>query len=326
MFKRIRNVVMDLDPIRYLRIVAILAAAIAVAQAAPLSTYKTIRYPGCATYGDSTELWGINDSGQIIGVYRCSSGSGAFLFSSGTLTAIAAPGATHTYVRGINNSGQIVGWYTYPVNGVPEGGEQGFLYSGGIFTPINPPSGVAFNDVVLPFGINDMGDIVGYYNATTGGWAGFLYKGGIFTSFRAPGETNTFATGVNNIGQIVGYTIPDPSTRQHHGFLYDGTKFITVDVAPATAPGANGTTPYKINNLGAVTGQFQPPAQLPLAFTYFNDGGLVTYEIPSANATGFGGINSNGTVVGSYIDNVGKPECGLGIECGLVATPRLCGS
>ena len=221
MFTRIPNTAMDFGPKRYLGIVAILAAAaINVAPAAPLSRYKTIRYPGCNHYGDHTTLYGINDAGQIVGTHSCSrdSGStGAFLLSNGVFTAIDAPGATSTFAYGINNNAQIVGFYNYPVNGNPQGGTQAFLYSAGVFTLINPPPGFAI--VVEPYGINDTGDIVGWSLGT--GWTGFLDKGGTFSSFSVPGALPTFGYGLNNTGQIVGAYLDSSSPPKYHGFLYD---------------------------------------------------------------------------------------------------------
>jgi len=46
-----------------------------------------------------------------------------------SFTTLDFPGANHTYVEGINNQGQIVGGYT--------GSQiQGFIYSGGTYTPL----------------------------------------------------------------------------------------------------------------------------------------------------------------------------------------------
>jgi uncharacterized membrane protein len=56
-----------------------------------------------------------------------------------------------------------------------------------------------------PFGINDVGQIVG--SITGPGFdSGFLYSGGSFTSFAVPGANYTNAYGINDAGQIVGYS------------------------------------------------------------------------------------------------------------------------
>jgi probable HAF family extracellular repeat protein len=56
-----------------------------------------------------------------------------------------------------------------------------------------------------PFGINDVGQIVG--SITGPGFdSAFLYSGGSFTSFAVPGANYTNAYGINDAGQIVGYS------------------------------------------------------------------------------------------------------------------------
>src|SRR5262249_6843 len=67
-------------------------------------------------------------------------------------------------------------------------------------------------------GINDAGQIVGYYvNAT--GYHGFLYSNGTYTTLDDPstGSFGTLATGINNAGQIVGWY--EDSAGHQHGFL-----------------------------------------------------------------------------------------------------------
>jgi probable HAF family extracellular repeat protein len=59
-------------------------------------------------------------------------------------------------------------------------------------------------------GINDNGQVVGYYLGPSGKTNGFLYSGGTFTSIDYPGFPNTFLEGINNSGQIVGSAAPEP--------------------------------------------------------------------------------------------------------------------
>jgi uncharacterized membrane protein len=80
------------------------------------------------------------------------------------------------------------------------------LLSGGTYTWIDPPGSVdTFAD-----GINDAGDIVGWYCATsecisTGeGQQGFLLSGGVFTTITIPGEFATNLVDINNNGVVLG--------------------------------------------------------------------------------------------------------------------------
>ncbi len=88
---------------------------------------------------NGTEAFGINDAGQIVGVYEDSSGTfHGFLYSGGTYITLNDPlgtGAT-TYATGINDAGQIVGYYDDS-----SGAEHGFLYSDGTYTTLDDPLG-----------------------------------------------------------------------------------------------------------------------------------------------------------------------------------------
>jgi probable HAF family extracellular repeat protein len=129
----------------------------------------------------------INDLGQIVGYYNDSNGnSQAFLYSNGIYTTLVPPGASGTDVdgdgivaSGINNAGQVVGWY-HDNSGI----EHGFLYSGGTngtYTTLDDSSTTPGTTLVGPHlidgtaagGINDLGQIVGYYHGISG-ISGFL--------------------------------------------------------------------------------------------------------------------------------------------------------
>src|SRR5262245_8282024 len=72
-------------------------------------TYTTLNDPSAA---NSTNAYGINDMGQIVGAYDGAGNNNAhgFLYSNGTYTALDDPLATQvTIAQGINNGDQIVG-------------------------------------------------------------------------------------------------------------------------------------------------------------------------------------------------------------------------
>ncbi len=68
------------------------------------------------------------------------------------------------------------------------------------------------------WGINNAGQIVGYYYDSSNAEHGFLYNGGAYTTLNGPlGAGGTQAYGINDAGQIVGdYT---DSSGTQHGFL-----------------------------------------------------------------------------------------------------------
>src|SRR5215471_3735852 len=90
-------------------------------------SFTTIDVPGAL----STSVFGINDSGQIVGDFWDGlNGHGFLLDTSGSITTIDVPGAWATRASGINDNGQIVGTF-YDATGT-----HGFLLdtSGSITT------------------------------------------------------------------------------------------------------------------------------------------------------------------------------------------------
>jgi uncharacterized membrane protein len=125
--------------------------------------FTTIDFPG-ANY---TEVWRINDNGQVLGRYQSGNG-GTHVFllalASGTFLSIDYPGATTTAVKdftqmgGLNNNGDIASDYCSSANcGLDT--VRGFLLSGGSFSALEVPGAAG----TVPFGINDQGAIVGGY-------------------------------------------------------------------------------------------------------------------------------------------------------------------
>ncbi len=95
---------------------------------------------------------------------------------------------------------------------VPVKGDIGFLLSGGSYTPIDPPGSTSSSAAT---GINDAGQIVGYYFAGFSNH-GFLMSGGSYTTIDVPGATETLAAGINDADQIVGAYF---GTGSNLGFL-----------------------------------------------------------------------------------------------------------
>jgi probable HAF family extracellular repeat protein len=168
-----------------------------------LYSFTTIDPPGAT----NTSAHGINNSGQIAGIFQDSSSANyGFLYSAGSFTTINVPGATNISANGINDSGQIVGSYGDSTR------DNGFLYSAGSFTAINVPG--AMNTGAG--GINNSGQIVGSFTNFSFVASGFLDTAGSLTTINVPGAFNTRASGINNSGQIVGTYIAGSGS---HGFL-----------------------------------------------------------------------------------------------------------
>src|SRR5579863_2980656 len=88
---------------------AIWTIGLGVNMSAQTPGYSTIDYPGAT----STSAWGINNRGEVVGVYSLPDKSThGFLWSGGQISSIDFPGATGTDAWGINSRGDIVGDYT----------------------------------------------------------------------------------------------------------------------------------------------------------------------------------------------------------------------
>ena len=85
------------------------------------------------------------------------------------------PGSTSSYAYGINNSGQIVGYY----NGMDNLTARGYLYSNGIYTPVDYPTAASGTTA---HGINNAGQIVGTYYDSNSIVNSFLLTGNDYSS------------------------------------------------------------------------------------------------------------------------------------------------
>jgi probable HAF family extracellular repeat protein len=167
-----------------------------------------------------THALGINNLGQIVGRYDYEAkNADGFLYSGGTFTSIAVPGAEITEAWGINDTGQIVGDYEDSTLSI-----QGYLYSDGKFTNIEFPGATSTS----ARGINDAGQIAGYYEIGDNDIPhGFLYADGIYTQISVPGSAFTSVEGINNEGQVCGWydiitgTTGGQNLYARYGFIYN---------------------------------------------------------------------------------------------------------
>ena len=204
-----------------------------------------------AVMGTDTEAFGLNDLGDIIGVFYDLSGSyGYKLDSVGNLTIIDVPGASATHPRDINNSGTVVGFFESPT------GVHGFLRdTGGNYTILDPP-GATWGGFTGTFatGINDAGQIVGNFQDINGVHGFLRDAAGNYITLDVPGENVTGASGINNRGEIVGFLFNQAGGVPSgvHGFLRDTAGSYTI----LDAPGVPETRLLDINDGGKIVGQY----------------------------------------------------------------------
>src|SRR5262249_6402908 len=107
------------------------------------------------------------------------------------------------------------------------GKAHGFLDTRGAFTTLDDPLGARGT---FALGINEPGQVVGYYLDANGVQHGFLFSGGAYTTIDDPqGVRGTVAQGISDNGQIAGYYLD--SSGVQHGFLAE-------NLPPASGPAA----------------------------------------------------------------------------------------
>lgn len=213
-------------------------------------TYQTVFVPGSAPY--ETDAFGINNAGTIVGSYTvdcfCVLQHGFVKIKNRkqiyTDIVLPFPEVTRTLPFAINNWGWIAGDYdAHP----PFTGQCGFVIENGAYHSIT----VAGSTGTSVNGINDNGQIVGYWFSSDGLTRGFVgHFNDEFTDLVAPGAVSTFALAINNAGHVVGMSVD--SLFNNTGWLYDGTNFHTI-----TVPGGRQTTPLGINKNGVIVGYYE---------------------------------------------------------------------
>jgi hypothetical protein len=131
-------------------------------------------------------------------------------FSGGTFETYRYPDARRTQFNRINDKGQILGRFQDAA-----GVNHGLFIDGDQAIVIDVPGAESTNT----FGLNNLGDIVGYY-FDDGVANGFLYKDGAYTTINLPGAAESLLYGINDSGQMVGIAdergfiaqVPEPSS------------------------------------------------------------------------------------------------------------------
>ena len=229
------------------------------------STYTTFNDP-VSTTGMIAQ--GINDSGQITGYIPFATADRLFLRdpTTGAFTSLASQaGQSNPSATGINNAGQIIGYYTSGSANLtsflrdPVTGAYASLQN----TNADAQSMPSFT---LANGINNAGQIVGFFADTDGTNNGFIFDPttGAYTTLSYPGAIDTMVQGINNSGQVVGYYDTNQGTT---GFMLD---LATGTYTTLSEPGAVSTYVTGINDLGQIVGSLYqrsrmfPPPSWPL--------------------------------------------------------------
>jgi len=277
--------------------------------------FSTIDVPGAK----ATELSG-NSTNAIVGQFvDKQENTHGFVLNNGSFTTIdvplalapgVVPGVVGTSMNGINTSGQLVGTYVVKDNANPAvkkatSTTHAFFENKGDFItldPLNVRSQGGF--------INTLGQVVGTYRDNTANQKrhGFIWRNGTFTTLNinAPGDHHVFGTvafGINDFGEVVGNYVAEDDPAHRHGFLRSSTgDFTTFDARNAVVTIGEG-----INNDGTIVGVYTLADGALHGFVLKKGGAFTTVDVPDLNGnaqqTEINSINTNGEIVGFYIDS-----------------------
>ena len=259
--------------------------------AAAQYTIQTIDYPG---FQGTTVATGINHAGRIVGAFSVPGTQDSYGFTGLLGTYSLLPSAACQTVRcemtplAINARGDIAGEFSDNIDH-----RAVFIINGGTLQLISIPSST---DLAIFGGLNDRGDVVGYFQTDSGLIRMFLYSRAIFSEPAVPADfVDVAAMGISNGGQVAG-TYDD--AKGLHGFVEEKGRFSRIDV-----PGALGTSVVAINERGDVVGNY---AVLNIAGStvwhgfVLSDGEMVAIDVPGGTNTLPTAIGQDGTVAGTY--------------------------
>jgi hypothetical protein len=256
-------------------------------------TVVTIDYPG---FRGTTTVDGINSAGRIVGGFTVPSTQFAFGFtefrSVFSLLPSAPCASAHcdTTPLAINSRGDIAGEFSDNI-----AHRAVFVIRLGTLHLIDIPNS---SEVALLGGLNERGDVVGFFQTTTGVVRTFLYVGSTLTELAVPpGVIDMAGRAITNSGQIAGNF---DDARGVHGFIETRGTFARIDV-----PGGLDTTPVAINNGSDVTGNYSMPSKTGALIQrgfLFSRGRLSNIDFPGGLNTLPTALTDSGTIVGTYVN------------------------
>ena len=201
--------------------------------------------------GLGTATVGINDSGEITGMYAVKDPSTGNVYSdgflltngtvtngvlSGTFTSIDAPGgASHlpslgTKIFSLSNDGILAGDYETPCDPSVDTCDpefpfitHGFLFDPNTdqYTSIFVPGSDLGSFGTQVVGVNDSGTAIGVYSDSSGVFHGFVYQGGQYYNLDYPGGFSSELHGINDNGDMTGGYLD--ASGNPHGFVVFAT-------------------------------------------------------------------------------------------------------
>jgi hypothetical protein len=253
-------------------------------------TYSDVKANSTA---QETDTYAVNNAGVIAGDYVDSAGvQHGMILAKKKLTTVdnkacaASTGSAGIAFYGINSAGVAAGWCTAASSGNP----IAFTWAKGKFTAVAYPKALETEAT----GINDKGEVTGFYLDSAGSQHGFLKNGKKYTSIDVKGETTADAWGINNAGQITVYAIN--SAGDYDSFLLTGKKFKNIN--NPNAKGGLGTIVHTPANNGDIDGTYYNSAGTEMGWLLHK--GTYYDVVDPGGTTRADGLNDKSELVGRY--------------------------
>jgi hypothetical protein len=260
-----------------------------------------------------TEIYRINDDGDMVGTYVDATGRHGFLRTEGADVPLDVPGAAWTIATGLTNRDSnghitIVGryWSHNRLQGFlaeydPDNGATPFAYSS---------TGAAVRVHTMPWDINESKVVAGCtHSAGAADMLPWLLLGGSFLTAR---DLSSMYTGINGKGDVTGFWY-EPSLAGGMSFVLKGQTAAWFKV-----PNSRHTHAYGINDTGCTVGFFWgvPGSPGMQAFLRHASGHTITFQVTDGSGRGAYmthayGINNSGVIVGAYQMVAGGPWHGF---------------
>src|SRR5579872_6146731 len=198
--------------------------------------FSLVNVPGAT----SSTAAAINGRGDVAGFYTNAAGTvqGFLRTVFGQVTNLAFPGASATSALGVTGSDEVVGFYT--TGSGDAAASHGFTWTRqGGFATVDDPNGVGTTTIN---GVNDAGDLVGFYvdaNGNTDGFLGTPARTRTFTVRLAPMPQGTITVVRDEGGNVAAKVRASGLTPgSAHGIaLVDRDGAVLAALQPVTADG-----------------------------------------------------------------------------------------
>ncbi len=273
---------------RVLAVTALFAFAMVVSASAQVSSAtQTCSYTLFKVLQGSTPgIGGINDYDVVSGSVQQGQTVYGFIRHPGGALSTFLINSRSNYASKINNQGTVVGSY-YPTS-TQEGYRR--TSSGQVLT-IKDPNGA---NGTAAHGINNAGEIVGWFDTSAALQEGFIYLNGNFTTFYHSGWSFMQPEAVNKYGAIVGSYMD--SNSKMHGFLYANGKWATLNF-----PGASNTDALGINDAGEIVGWYLPSGSSTSQGFVYKNGTYSTVLVNGKPSISVDGVNNLGHIYGDAL-------------------------